>query len=82
MRPNAVAADVLKCGIRYGEIVGSLFQQHSSGGVVAAFRIAGAAIQNGYMNYVDVVGMADDYREIRDIREVDMVETKTVGVLD
>ena len=82
MGPNAVAANVPERRIGHRKLLGSFFQQDAAGRIVASFGVARPAVFHRHVIDRDILGMADDRREIRDVGEIDMIDGQTVGVLD
>jgi hypothetical protein len=80
--PYAVAANVAKHGIRYGEVVGALLEQDSTRGIVSPFGIARSAVRDCGVKDLDAVRMTDDQREIRDVGEIDALQAQAGGIFD
>lgn len=82
MGPDGVTPDTAERGVRHGKLLHSFFQQNAARGVVAAFGIARSAIF--YCNAIDddILRMADEDSEIRDVYEIDALDGNIVTLFD
>src|ERR1700683_420971 len=71
--PDRVAADVAKHRIGHGELIGSLFEENPSGGIVSALGIQRSAVTHGNMIELNVTRVVDDDREAGDTGEIQVI---------